>query len=126
MSATRLQKIGRLIKEELSLIIRREMNDPRLGFFSITDVVVPADLRSAHVYISVYGSEKEQGDTMTALESARRFLRGELGKKIDLRHTPELFFHLDRSIERGARVFELLKQVEPPAEEEKKEDNGQS
>ena len=126
MSTTRLQKIGRLIKEELSQIIRREMNDPRLGMFSITDVEVPADMRSAHIYISVYGTEEDQEKTMTALDSARRFLRGELGKKIQIRHTPELFFHLDRSLERGARVIELLKQVEPPANEEKKDENGTS
>jgi len=101
-----------LVKEELSRIIREEMNDPRLGFISITEVDISADLHTAHVYVSIYGAEKEQQDTMTALESARRFLRGQLGKAVEMRYTPELVFHQDTSIERGARIFELLHEIE--------------
>ena len=126
MSATRLQKISRMIKEELSFIIRKEMNDPRLGLLSITDVELDTDLRVAKVYVSVYGSPEEQQACMEALDGARRFLRGELGRKIDIRHTPELFFHLDRSIERGARIFQLLKEVQTPATDEKGHPDDQS
>ena len=118
MASTRPQKVARVIKEELSRIFREEMNDPRLGFMSITDVNVSPDLRVVHVYVSVYGSEQECTDTMAALTHARGFLRSTLGKAIDLRHTPELNFHLDRSIERGARIFELLKGIDIPEGEE--------
>jgi ribosome-binding factor A len=112
MGSTRLQKVSRLLKEELSRIIREEMNDPRLGLVSITEVEMTPDLKIAHIYISAYGTPEEQADSMTALTRGSRFLRGELGKQVEMRHTPELHFHQDRSIERGARVFELLRQVQ--------------
>jgi ribosome-binding factor A len=112
MSSTRQQKIARVLKEELSRIFREEMNDPRLGFLSITDITVTPDLRTAHVYVSVFGTPEEQEESIAALEHARGYLRSTLGKEINMRYTPELDFHLDRSIERGARIFELLKEIE--------------
>ena len=111
MTSTRRQKVARILKEELSRIFREEMNDPRLGFISITEVEVSADLRLAHVYVSVYGTPEEQQQTINALDHARGYLRGTLGREVNLRFTPELNFHLDRSIERGARIFELLKEI---------------
>ena len=108
MASTREQRMKRLLKEELSRIIRKEMNDPRLGLMSITDVELTPDYRVANIYISIYGTPEEQETSMLVLTGASRFLRGELGKQIDLRYTPELRFHIDRSIERGSRVFELL------------------
>ena len=111
MSATRIQKMTRLLKEELSRIIREEINDPRLGFVSITDIELQQDFRIANVYLSVYGTPEEQETSMNVLIGASRFLRGELSRQVDLRHTPELHFHLDKSIERGARIFELLKEA---------------
>jgi ribosome-binding factor A len=112
MASTRLQRIARLLKEELSLIIRREIDDPRLGLITITGVEVTPDLRIAHVYISVYGEPEAQAASMSVLERASKFLRGALGRTIELRYTPELHFHLDTSIERGARIFELLHEIE--------------
>lgn len=112
MASTRLQRIGRLIKEELSQYIRREIDDPRLGLVSITDVDVTPDLRIAHVYVSVFGEEEQQKMSLSILERASKYLRGVLGRTIEIRYTPELKFHLDTSIERGSRIFELLNQIE--------------
>lgn len=128
MSSTRQQRVASMLKEELSRIIREEMNDPRLGFISITDIQVASDLRTAHVYISVYGTPEEQKASVDALEHARGYMRTTLGKEINMRYTPELHFHLDTSIERGARVFELLKEIggkgsEEQASEESTEEN---
>lgn len=111
MSSTRIQRISKLLKEELSRIIREEINDPRLGFVSITDIEMTPDLRDAHIYVSVYGTPEEQEASIGVLERARRFLRGTLGKQVEMRYTPELHFYLDLSIERGAHVFELLKNI---------------
>ncbi len=119
MASTRVQRIAKLLKEEVSRIIRVEINDPRLGFVSITDIKMTPDLHVANIYVSVYGTPEEQDATMGVLDRASRFLRGELGKQVEMRFTPELHFHLDRSIERGAHVFELLKQVH-----EEKKDHG--
>ncbi len=113
MASTRKQKIARLLREELSSIIRREINDPRLGFVSITDIELSPDCAVANVYISAYGTPEEQKDSIEVLERAAGFLRGVLGRTVEMRHIPELRFHIDTSLERGARVFELLKEVVP-------------
>lgn len=111
MASTRLQRLSRLLKEELSQIIRREIDDPRLGLISIIDVEVTPDLRQAHVYVSVYGEAEEKQLSISVLERASKFLRGVLGRTIEIRYTPELHFHLDTSIERGAHIFELLHEI---------------
>lgn len=121
MSATRLQKMNKLLKEELSRIIREDMNDPRLGMVSITDIVLSFDLKQAKVYISAYGTTEERKSSILALTSASRFLRGEVARQLELRHTPELKFLFDDSLERGARIFDLLNQVK---EQEKVKEKG--
>ena len=113
MATTRKQKIARLLRDELSSIIRREINDPRLGFVSITDIELTPDCHIASVYISAFGTPVEQQDSIEVLERAAGFLRGVLGRTVEMRHIPELRFLLDTSLERGARVFELLKEVVP-------------
>lgn len=122
MASTRIQKVSRLLREELSRIIREEMNDPRLGFISITEVELPPDLHVAHVHISAFGSPEEQQNSMDVLDRAAGFLRGELSRQVDMRYTPELRFHLDTSLERGSRVFELLKEIEPMLPKEESDD----
>ncbi|MEI7832603.1 MAG: 30S ribosome-binding factor RbfA [bacterium] len=111
MSSTRKQRMTRLLKEELSHIILKEMNDPRLGFVSIIDIEFRQDYRAAKIFISVYGTPEQQAESMEVLKNASSFLRGELSRQIDLRYTPELIFVHDTSIERGSHIFELLKQA---------------
>lgn len=118
MASTRQQKVSKLLREELSLVIRRDINDPRLGFISITDVEMTPDFHTAHIYISAYGTEEEQSNSMQVLDRAAGFLRGAIGRSLDMRYTPELRFHLDTSLARGARVFELLNTIEKPATED--------
>lgn len=113
MASTRMQKMARLLKEELSRIIREEINDPRLGFISITSVELTPDLHAATIYISVYGTPEEQKASMDVLDRAAGFLRGELGRQVEMRHVPALRFKHDTSIERGARIFELLNEAKP-------------
>jgi ribosome-binding factor A len=88
------------------------MKDPRIGFASITGVELSHDLRYAKVFVSVMGSPEEQRENMRGLESANGFLRRELAQRLTIRHVPEISFRLDESIARGARVLDLLKQVE--------------
>jgi ribosome-binding factor A len=107
----RPEKVEEFIKEELSEILRREVRDPRIGFVSITDVEVSADLRHARVFVSVLGDEEAKTATMDGLRSAVGYIRRELGGRLQLRHTPEIVFKLDESIERGARVNKLLGDV---------------
>ncbi len=124
MVSTRPQRVARVIKEEMSRIMREEMNDPRVGFVSITQVEVSSDLRMANIYVSVYGTPEEQQQSIEVLERATGFLRSLLGKALEMRYIPAIQFHLDHSLEHGAHIFELLKQVEQttPVKEKGTED----
>lgn len=109
-SQQRVQRVREEIKKESSEIIRG-MKDPRIGFVTVTDVEVSNDLRHAKIFVSVYGEEEEKERTLEGLEAARGFIRTELGKVIRLRYTPEITFRLDSSLERGARINQLIAQL---------------
>ncbi len=115
----RQEKLGELIAVELSDLLRTRVKDPRVGFVSITRVEVSGDYRHAKIYTSVMGNKDEQNGTMRALQHATGFLRHELAGRLDLRYTPEIVFKLDHSIEEGARILDLIKEVgsEQPVDE---------
>ncbi len=112
----RQEKLGELIAIELSDLLRTRVKDPRVGFASVTHVEVSGDLRHAKIFVSVLGTEEEQAATIQALKHATGFLRHELAGRIVLRYMPgympELVFKLDTSIEQGARILELIRQLE--------------
>ncbi len=107
----RAVRVGEQMRDELAQLLRDEVKDPRIGFVSIVKVEVSRDLRHAKIYVSVLGDEQQKKDTMAGLASATGFLRSELAKRLRLRYTPELHFHLDESIEHGQRIAQLLVQV---------------
>ena len=107
----RIARLRELMKKEVSEILQREMKDPRIGFVSVTDVELSADLRHAKVFVSIFGDAAAKTKTMEGLVSAQVFVRTELAHRIRLRRIPEVLFRLDESIERGARVNRLLRQV---------------
>jgi ribosome-binding factor A len=107
----RQDQLGEQIAEDLSELIRTRVKDPRVGFASITSVELSADLRHAKVYVSVYGEATEQKATMRALDHATGFLRHELAQRLTIRYTPEISFHLDESIARGAHLLDLMRQM---------------
>lgn len=91
----------------------RNVKDPRVnqGMLSITAVETSGDLRYSNVYLSVLGLKSEK-ELMKGLKSASGYLRHELGNALELRYTPELIFHLDKSIEHGAMINEILSGLE--------------
>jgi ribosome-binding factor A len=105
-------RVNELLKRELSSIIAREITFTD-ALVTINQVNVAADLKTAHVYVSVLGQSK---DVVAQLEENRVALQTELSRHVVLKYTPHLFFHLDDSIERGTRVIEILQQIEPPKE----------
>ena len=110
--AHRIQRVNSLIRHEISYLLKRQVKDPRLGaFIVVTEVSTSPDLRRAKLFVSHIGSEEEKKTTLHALASASRFLRRELGKRLDLPRIPELSFHWDNSIERGDRLLRLIDQV---------------
>jgi ribosome-binding factor A len=112
MQGKRLDRVNQLIKEEISTLLQRELKDPRLGFVTVTGVETSKDLRVAKVFVSVLGDERQWTASMTALASARGFVRNWLRQHLDLRVTPEVDFRADHSMERAARIQSLLKQVQ--------------
>lgn len=111
MARIRVGRVGEQIKKELSVILQSEFKDPRLGFVTVTGVDVTNDLSQARVYLSVLGDEEEKMETLRALAKGTGYLRSELGRRIRLRHVPELIFKLDASVEYGSRIEELLQQI---------------
>jgi ribosome-binding factor A len=113
----RSQRVADLVRAELSLLVLTEAHDPDLHRVTITDVEMPSDLKSARVFFSCLGGEEEREKAARALRRAAGYLRREIGQRCRLRYAPELHFVSDRTLERGARIEELLQQVLPPREE---------
>jgi len=120
----RINRISEEIKREMSAIIRDELKDPRLPqIVSILSVEVTKDLRYAKVYISVLGSEEEKKNAMAALKNAAGFIRREIGRRIQIRYTPEIHFQLDESIEKGIKISKLIQETVKKEEEITKSDD---
>jgi ribosome-binding factor A len=111
----RIAKIDHEIQRILGTLISRELQDPRLAFVTVTHVEVSDDLRRCKVFVSVIGDRHQARQSLDALKHASRFLRGELGHKIELRYTPELVFLEDRSAERAIELAKMLRDASPPA-----------
>lgn len=115
--------MGDVVRAELARLLREELRDPEIGFATITDVKMSDDLRSARVFVSVFGGEPDQFDrTVGALNHARGHLRGLVGRNCGLRFAPDLHFSEDRTLEKGARIEELLRTIPPASPEESGED----
>jgi ribosome-binding factor A len=108
MPGRRPERLAEQIKEEVSLIIAGEVEDPRVGSVTVTDAKLSADLRHAKVYVSVIGTENEVKGSLAALRHASGFIRAQLGAVLRMRHTPELHFAHDDAESRAARIEELL------------------
>jgi ribosome-binding factor A len=113
----RLLRVNELLKRELSALLVREMDFEDL-LVTVNQVDVTPDLKSAHVYISVLGANGRT-DVIADLEEARPMLQHDLSKHVILKYTPHLIFHLDNSIERGARVLEIMEEIELPEDDTK-------
>jgi ribosome-binding factor A len=120
MKAQRMARIDHEIQRILGTLITQELRDPRLAFVTVTRAEVGDDLRQCKVFVSVIGDRHQARQSIEALKNAAGFLRGELGHKIDLRHTPELIFVEDRSAERAIALAKTLREVQaqPPKTEE--------
>lgn len=93
-------------------MLERQVNDPRLStLISVTEVALSPDLRHAKVFVSTMGSEIDKEDMLAGFNRASGFLRRELAANLRLRHAPELSFHYDDSIERGAKLLRLIGEV---------------
>ena len=110
----RVERVASLIRREISELLIGGIKDERVsqGMVSITNVEVAGDLQHCKIFVSVFGSEDDRSQAMAGLKSATPFVKGELGRRLKMRRTPELLFVLDRGIERGTSVLGLLNQLE--------------
>ncbi len=112
MQHKRSTQVAETIKRMASDIIANDLNDPRVGFVTVTGVELADDLRYAKVFISIFEDDKRQKECFKALEAARGYIRRELGRKLGLRYTPDFDFRIDKSIAEGDRIDRLLHQLE--------------
>jgi ribosome-binding factor A len=101
-----------MLREEITQIVGYELEDPRLTMVTVTDVRLSENLRDARVYVTVAGTEEETVKALTALRHAAPYVRKQVGFALSLRHTPEIHFVRDTVEEQGARVDELLAEIE--------------
>jgi ribosome-binding factor A len=108
MSDGRMRRVDEAVRMVLSEAIAKDLQDPRVGFVTVTGVKTSPDLRHARVYVSVLGDEHARSESLEGLRSAHGFLQGHLASELALKHTPTLTFEYDESIDRGMRISELI------------------
>lgn len=110
----RADRVGDLIRRELSRLLLREIKDPRLSQVIVTAVQVSPDLRHARIFFTAGTGGTDRQAELRGLQAAAGFLRGHLGRSLRLRYAPELAFEVDDSVDRSLHIAALLKQVAPP------------
>ena len=115
----RVERVAALIRREVSELLVTGIKDERvsLGMVSITNVDVAGDLQHCKIFVSVYGSAEVQQQALEGLRSASNYVKGELGRRLNMRRTPEVIFQLDRGIEKGTSVLGLLNQLDEQRQE---------
>jgi ribosome-binding factor A len=110
----RVERVAALIRREISDLLCSSIRDVRVhqGMVSITGVEVAGDLQHCKIFVSVYGTEEERQQALEGLKAATPYVRGELGRRLQLRRTPEVVFLEDRSLARGSAVLGLLSELE--------------
>ena len=121
MEGRRSDKVADLIQKEISQMLMRSLKDPRIGFVTITKVAVSEDCRMAKIYFSVAGSLDERERSTEGLNSAKGYVRKELGRRIRMKYTPEITFQFDPSIEYAIHIGEVIEQIKKEREEKKDE-----
>ena len=107
----RLERLADQIREEIANIIAADLKDPRVGLATVTRVELSGDLGHARVLVSVLGDEAAQQKTLAGLSSAAGFIRGEIGRRLRVRRTPEVMFVLDHGAEESQRIEILLQKL---------------
>jgi ribosome-binding factor A len=114
MGAARIRRIEEAVRTVLAEAIATDLQDPRVGFVTVTAVKTSTDLRHARVYVSILGDEQARADSLAGLRSAHGFLQRRVASELILKHTPTLTFEYDNSIDHGMRINQLLDEATQP------------
>lgn len=109
----RTDRINEQLRQEISILVRDEVRDPRVGLATVTAVETSPELDHAKVYITALGEDAEKEEIVEGLRSAAPFIRGQLGRRLHMRRIPELHFVLDRVVDEATRIESLLREVLP-------------
>jgi ribosome-binding factor A len=107
----RQRRVEDLLKEEISRIVQNEINDPRVGFVTVTSIDISPDLRNAKVYVQIYGDEKNRRDSLIGLQRAAPRIRSDIAARVILRFVPEISFMYDESLDNYEHINKLLKDI---------------
>lgn len=111
-NGNRLNRINDEIMQEVAIIIRGELKDPRISTItSVTSVETSSDLKYCKIFVSILGDEKQKNEVLNGLDNSRGFIRKELARRINLRNTPELKFELDTSLDYSMKIEGLLDSI---------------
>jgi ribosome-binding factor A len=108
MASGRMRRINEMLREVVGAAIASDLNDPRIGFVTVTSVETTPDLRAARVYVSVLGSVEEREATLAGLASSHGVIQARIAAETRMKRTPTLTFHYDDTIEKGVRISKLL------------------
>ena len=118
MATRRQRRVSELIHREMSMLLMRDVRDPRLADVTVTEVRITPDLLIARIYYTVLGDAEQEREAAAALESATGYLRTQLAGRVRLRLAPELVFELDQSAAYGRRIDKLLDQIAESGQDE--------
>jgi len=104
----RSQRVQELLLEEISNLIQRGLKDPRIGFVTVTKIGLSDNLKHAKVFVSIFGDDQQRADSLEGLNSAKGYIRGQLGKALYLKSIPELDFKLDTSADEVERINRII------------------
>jgi ribosome-binding factor A len=108
----RMRRVNAAVREVLSETVG-ELKDPRIGFVTVTGVETSPDLRTARVFVSVLGSERNRENTLAGLDAAHGVLQARIARELRMKRTPQLTFEYDDSVERGVRISQLIDELAP-------------
>ena len=119
----RVKRVAALIRRETSELLINGIKDERVqkGMVTITSVEVSGDLQHCKVFVSIFGEDKEKDSVLTGLQAASNYVRGELGKRLNMRRAPEVIFIRDKGIEKGSSILNLLTKLKDERELREKE-----
>jgi ribosome-binding factor A len=118
MTSGRIRRVDEAVRAVLGDAISKDLQDPRVGFVTVTQVKTSPDLRHARVYVSVLGDDQARAETLDGLRSAHGYLQSRVAAELRLKHTPTLTFQYDDSVDRGMRISELIETLVGDRDEE--------
>lgn len=120
MPFKRADRVSEAIKREVSVMLTQEIKDPGIHFVTVTTVETADDLRHSRIFVSILGDEETRKESMAGLERAKGYIRRELGKRLQLRYTPDIHFNLDKSLDHAMKIKGILNKLK--AEEKPKDE----